>query len=120
MDQVLQDLLDELAEHNARKSSAPPLTGGATGLDPTVTPSGVRKSSEGSVVPIPPQSVRVLRQEMSKSSFEFKKRMCVASLKSNKKNSNIQSQFGMDDLSSPRSRRGLHHPNNVTRFRPKT
>lgn len=110
MDQVLQDLLDELTEHQVKKtvemdlscnalaSAAPPSSGDELNLA-----NGLTKGSESVI----------LRQKMSKSSFEYKKRMCVASLKSNSnpssENASQQHHLG------PRSRKALH-PNDVGAF----
>ena len=90
MDQVLQDLLDELSEHSQVKQMdlLPPTPSGG---DEMKLSNGLTKET----------SSVILRQRMSKSSFEYKKRMCVALNKNN-------------DLMAARSRKALHHlPNSV-------
>ena len=92
MDQVLQDLLDELSEHSQVKQMdlLPPTPSGG---DEMKLSNGLTKETSSSSV--------ILRQRMSKSSFEYKKRMCVALNKNN-------------DLMAARSRKALHHlPNSV-------
>ena len=92
MDQVLQDLLDELSEHSQVKQMdlLPPTPSGG---DEIKLSNGLTEETSSSSV--------ILRQRMSKSSFEYKKRMCVALNKNN-------------DLMAARSRKALHHlPNSV-------
>ena len=90
MDQVLQDLLDELSEHSQVKQMdlLPPTPSGG---DEIKLSNGLTEETSSSSV--------ILRQRMSKSSFEYKKRMCVALNKNN-------------DLMAARSRKALH-PNSV-------
>ena len=92
MDLVLRDLLDELTQQQHKK---------------TIRSRIINEAYEQTLRK-PGESV-ILRQSMAKSSFEYNKQMCVASL-TNRKATSLSQLHLMD--SQPPSSKGIFHRTN--------